>query len=166
MAKKPQRPKPPSKSEKSPGSGSQRLPFEPVRNKKKPEPQGKAKPEPVQAVTPSTRSTSPKPAIPEVVSQRMLRRMAYFCGIPTLLGLITFPLCYVVVSQSWFELPNAAVVLVSLGFFGLGALGLSYGILSSSWDEGQGGTRLGWQEFQTNFGRLRQSWSDRDPKSS
>ncbi len=99
-------------------------------------------------------------AIPEVVSRRMVKRMALFCGLPTLLGLATFPLSYVIVSQGWLELPNVAVLLVSMGGFGLGVLGLSYGALSASWDEDAGGSLLGWPEFRTNFGRVITSWRE------
>lgn len=88
----------------------------------------------------------------------MAQRMALFCGIPTLLGLLTFPSSYYVVSHGWLPLPNVAVVLLSVGFFGLGALGLSYGALSAGWDESEPGSKLGWQEFRVNFSRLTQEW--------
>ncbi|MFN3329643.1 MAG: photosystem II biosynthesis protein, partial [Pyrinomonadaceae bacterium] len=73
--------------------------------------------------------------IPDAVSRRMVSRMAVCSGIPTLLGFVTFPLCYVIVQQQWLELPNVAVVVMSLTLFGLGAVGLSYGVLSASWEE-------------------------------
>jgi hypothetical protein len=92
------------------------------------------------------------------VSQRMARRMVLFCGVPTLLGLLTFPSSYFIISHGWLRLPNIAVVLMSIGLFGLGALGLSYGVLSASWDESEPGSKLGWQEFRVNFGRLTQEW--------
>ena len=65
------------------------------------------------------------------------------------------------------ELPPIAVLLVSLGFFGLGVLGLSYGALSTSWEEGPDqGSLLGIDEFKLNFGRMRQAWKEsRDAKS-
>lgn len=97
-------------------------------------------------------------AIPEIVSQRMVSRMTVCAGVPTLLGLMTFPVSYAIVQHHWFNLPNIAVVLVSLGWFGLGALGLSYGVISASWDEAQAGSWLGWAEFRTNLGRIVQSW--------
>jgi len=49
-------------------------------------------------------------------------------------------------------------VLVSMGFFGLGVLGLSYGVLSASWDENRVGTLLGWQDFTQNLGRTIAAW--------
>jgi hypothetical protein len=97
-------------------------------------------------------------AIPEVVSKRMVRRMALLCGIPTVLGIATFFVSYFLVTNVGLKLPNVAVVLVSMGFFGLGVLGLSYGVLSASWDEDVPGTKLGWQEFTTNLGRMTSAW--------
>jgi hypothetical protein len=88
----------------------------------------------------------------------MIRRMALFCGVPTVLGISTFIVSYVVVTQELFKLPPTAVLLVSLGFFGLGVVGLSYGVLSASWDEDSAGSRLGWGEFRLNFGRMTEAW--------
>lgn len=97
----------------------------------------------------------------------MIRRMALFCGAPTLLGLLTFPASYFALAHDWVHYPHIAVVVTSLGFLGLGALGLSYGLLSASWEEDQSGSKLGWQEFRVNFGRLLQEWRlQREQKNS
>jgi len=135
-----------------------RLPFEPAKkNRKK-----SAKPQP--STSPGSkqegenREKPTETAIPAIVSQRMLRRMALFCGLPTALGILTFIASYVVVSHNWFKLPNVAVVFVSMGFFGLSVLGLSYGVLSASWDEEIPGSKLGWNEFTLNWGRMRSAW--------
>lgn len=88
----------------------------------------------------------------------MARRMGFFCGIPTACGMLTFVLSYFIVTRNIFELPTVAVLLVSLGFFGLGVLGLSYGALSASWDEERVGTWFGWNDFRTNFRRTVESW--------
>ena len=149
------------------------LPFEPRQTRKqlsKKTPTASVEAKKVTA-SPSTKQghsvgTSPQgTAIPEVVSRRMAKRMALFSGIPTVLGVLTFIVSYVIVSQHWFKLPNIAVVLVSMGLFGLGVLGLSYGVISASWDEDRLGSWHGWGEFVTNFGRLRQSWKSRRQKS-
>ena len=97
-------------------------------------------------------------AIPQVVSNRMARRMALLCGIPTFFGMATFVVCYIIKSHAWFNLPNSVVLLVSIGFFGLGILGLTYGVLSASWDEERVGNKLGWQEFKLNWGRMSSAW--------
>jgi hypothetical protein len=84
--------------------------------------------------------------------------MALFCGIPSLLGFLTMPAGYLIITNDWLKLPNAAVILVSMGFLGLGFLGLSYGVFSASWDEERSGTRLGFQEFKLNLGRTIEAW--------
>ncbi len=145
----------------------QRLPFEPRTKRKK---TAKAPPE-IVASPPQTTPKKDKPektqpataksesmAVPEVVSKRMVRRMALLCGVPSFLGIATFFGSYFLVTQAGVNLPNVAVVLLSMGFFGLGVLGLSYGVLSASWDEDVPGTKLGWQEFTINLGRMTSAW--------
>ena len=146
-----------------------RLPFEPAKKHKKPP--AKTKPtaaesvkQPEKAPAAKTKSeqgrrlTKEEMAIPKVVSDRMARRAALFSGTPTFLGVAIFFISYYIVSHGWFKLPNVAVLLVSMGFFGLGVLGLSYGILSASWDEERIGGSLGWQEFKVNLGRMVSAW--------
>ena len=104
--------------------------------------------------------------IPEIVSKRMVRRMALFSGIPTGLGILSFLVFYVIVSQEWFKVPNTVVLILSIGLFGLGVLGLSYGLLSTSWDEDRVGTWWGWSDFTVNFGRLTSAWRSAKQQSS
>ena len=171
MSTEPSRGKGKSPASKAEESSGDRLPFEPRQKRKK---NVKAKPEPApdkataskEAATASPKKDKPKAkaaskesmAIPDVVSKRMVRRMALLCGIPTVLGISTFFVSYFLVTKFGLKLPNVAVVLVSMGFFGLGVLGLSYGVISASWDEDVPGTTLGWQEFTTNWGRLTSAW--------
>jgi hypothetical protein len=112
------------------------------------------------------RSTRDQLGIPKVVSDRMARRMLFFCALPTLLGMLTFVVSYFIVTNGWLKLPNVVVLLVSMGWLGLGVIGLSYGILSASWDEERVGTRLGYEEFLTNFGRLRAAWKASKEKTT
>lgn len=143
---------------------SNRLPFEPSKKRQKsdkqaPIPENESKsPANAKKSEKITPSTTAEMAVPKVVSDRMARRMTVFCGVPTALGMVTFLVSYFVVSHGWFKLPNVAVVLTSMGFFGLGVLGLSYGLLSASWDEEMIGSKLGWQEFTTNWGRMMAAW--------
>lgn len=153
----------------------QRLPFEPTKSRKKQTdsdkeaPSEPAKPEkspsPKVAKTPKTRtSNSPRQprredrAIPEVVSQRMVSRMVFLSGVPLLMAISTFVGSYFIVTNDIFPLPNTAVLLVSMGCFGLSVLGLSYGVLSASWDENLTGSAIGWQEFKINLGRSIDAW--------
>ncbi len=88
----------------------------------------------------------------------MLRRMLAFSGIPTLSGILTFFVSYYLVVNRVVELPSYFVLLVTLGCFGLGVVGLTYGVLSASWDEGRAGDWLGLEEFKVNFGRVTSAW--------
>ncbi len=92
-------------------------------------------------------------AIPEAVSQRMLRRMAILSGAPVFLGVGIFFLAYYLQSRQIVEFPPVAVLLVTMGCFGLGVLGLTYGVLSASWDT-EPGSLVGLSEFKLNFGRV------------
>jgi len=152
-----------SSPEKRPSEASRkgRLPFEPAnKNRNK---SAKTTPAPLAATQnkgESPRQTPSAMGIPPAVSKRMALRMATFCGLPTALGMLSFIASYVAVSHDWFKLPNIAVVLVSMGFFGLGVLGLSYGLLSASWDEEIAGSKLGWNEFTINWGRMTSAWRE------
>jgi Photosynthesis affected mutant 68 len=134
----------------------QSIPFEPPSNKQR-------KPA-VKKGTPIVKPQTPASAtvekgsgyIPEVVSQRMIRRVLVFCGIPVIMGMLVFIGSYFVIINHWFKVPTTVVLFASMGCLGLSVLGLSYGILSASWEEDRmiSGSLLGWQEFQTNFGRM------------
>jgi hypothetical protein len=158
------------------------MPAKPAPN----DPDGKRKPMPFEPRTTQTEKTGKKPVksvstaaaskgagknrpvkasngIPEAVSRRMVRRIAFFSGIPTALGMSTFLLSYLAVSNDWVKLPTYVVLFVSVGWFGLGVLGVSYGLLSASWDEDRLGGWLGFNEFKTNLGRMTEAW--RAPKA-
>ena len=139
------------------------LPFEPTRKRNKKPKATPAKPTETQSESQPSPQEQKKAqaslsAIPEEVSQRMIRRMAFFSGIPTSLGIASFFVFYWIVSRELLELPPYTVVLVSMGLFGLGVLGLSYGLISASWDEGRIGTKFGWEEFKANTKRLISAW--------
>ncbi|HEY9692356.1 MAG TPA: PAM68 family protein [Oculatellaceae cyanobacterium] len=135
-----------------------RLPFEPARKTR----QKSLKTQSASQAITKNPTEKPKPAssgaVPTVVSNRMIRRVAFFSGLPTAMGMLTFIISYLIVSKEWFNLPNVAVVIISISFFGLGVLGLSYGVLSASWDEDRIGNLLGWNEFTTNLGRMTAAW--------
>lgn len=174
-----------------PAQANQRnpLPFEPTKSRKPSEKKvdkkatraaaelpsaakaSKAKSAPVKSVVPAPLNRSAESSskasmtIPDAVSKRMVRRMALFCGIPSILGMSTFVTSYFLVSRDIVELPNVVVVLISMGFFGLGVLGLSYGVLSASWEEDLVGSALGITEFGTNLKRMVGAWRSPDKKS-
>lgn len=148
------------------------LPFEP--NKKRPKPP-KAKATPVTKPQKSNQASKSKKeppftkeemAIPEIVSKRMIRRVAAFCGVPTALGITTLIVSYLLVTSTEIKLPPVAVLLANMGFFGLGVLGITYGVLSASWDEEKPGTLLGLTEFGTNWGRMVDVWRETRKKKT
>jgi hypothetical protein len=145
----------------APKSPRNPLPFEPrqkpKKNPSKSSAQSLKSPEKPQK-SPNKSKQSPQENVPKVVSQRMARRMALFSGIPTALAMSSFFIFYWIIRQEWLEVPPIAVLLVSLGLFGLGVLGLSYGIFSASWDENRVGSWLGWQEFKVNLGQMAAAW--------
>jgi hypothetical protein len=132
----------------------QSLPFEP---KSHSQPAAKPKRSPIVMNKPEQDSaTLADSRIPEAVSRRMIRRAAVCCGGPTVLGMAIFVGAYFLATRG-FKLPNVVVLLSSLGCLGLGVLGLTYGILSASWEENSG-SWLGLQEFQINFERMKQGY--------
>ncbi len=152
-------------------SEDSRLPFEPQKKRQKPAkakatPVTKSKESPVQKDGKKSRLTKEEVAIPKVVSQRMVKRVVGFCGVPTFLGISTLVANYLLVSFTDIKLAPIAVLLVNLGFFGLGVLGISYGVLSASWDEGREGGLLGWQEFTVNWGRMVAAWRENRQKKA
>ena len=93
--------------------------------------------------------------LPEIVANRMLRRILTFGGIP-LIGLFTFFTAYFVLKYKYdITVIPVLVAYSTLGTIGLSTLGISYGIFSSSWDEDIEGTKLGWEEARSNFLRAR-----------
>ena len=153
-------------------SESQResLPFEP-KSKKQPTDKAASSSSQRKPADSQGKKASKQPAkptddagIPEVVSRRMIRRMGIFAGVPTALGMSSFVIAYFLLTRQIVEFPNVVVLLVSLGFFGLGTLGLSYGVLSASWQEDIEGSLLGTEQFSVNFRRLVQGL--KKPKQS
>jgi len=103
----------------------------------------------------ATRSAA-KQAIPDAVANRMARRIAIASGIPSLLGMGVFVLSYWLVSRQIMDVPTGVTLVASGGFFLLGVLGLSYGVLSASW-EPEPGSLFGGEQIGVNISRLRQS---------
>lgn len=89
-------------------------------------------------------------AVPEVVTNRMLRRVILFMGAPVFTGILLFPFFYWLKVKQDVDLPSWVPYLASSLTFGGGLLGISYGIMSASWDPRREGSLLGWTEFQAN----------------
>ncbi|PSS01308.1 hypothetical protein CEY00_Acc22666 [Actinidia chinensis var. chinensis] len=89
--------------------------------------------------------------IPEVVTNRMMSRMGFSVGIPLLIGLLFFPFFYYLKVGLKIDVPTWVPFIVSFVFFGTALLGVSYGIVSSSWDPMREGSLLGWTEAKKNW---------------
>ena len=152
-----------------------RLPFEP-RNKKKSSaaddssanndrvksakrsPKNKQAEKKPRSTSRNSRPNSNLSAIPDVVSKRMGRRMAVFCGIPSALGMSSLFIFYWLKIKEVVDLPPYTAFAVSFGFLGLGVIGLSYGLFSACWDEERIGSTWGVDEFKINLGRTKDAW--------
>jgi drug/metabolite transporter (DMT)-like permease len=111
---------------------------------------GKGKPKPARRSGPSQQ------VIPDAVANRMARRIAIGTGIPTVMGMGVFIGSYLLVSRQIFDVPPGATLAASGGCFFLGLLGLSFGVLSASWEE-KPGSLLGSEQIGLNISRLRSS---------
>ncbi|MEY2643358.1 MAG: hypothetical protein RLZZ611_7 [Cyanobacteriota bacterium] len=112
----------------------------------------------------SSKANRSQQSIPPAVANRMARRIAVATGVPTLLGMATFVASYLLVSRSMLDIPPAVTLVTSGGFFLLGVLGLSYGVLSASWEDAPG-SLLGFEQIAVNVSRLRSSFK-RPPAGS
>jgi len=89
--------------------------------------------------------------IPEVVTNRMIKRIGVFVGLPLAIGVSFFPLFYYMKVVLKWNVPDWLPFITSFFTFGSAALGISYGIVSSSWDPLREGSFLGWTETQKNW---------------
>ncbi|KAK3037625.1 hypothetical protein RJ639_030402 [Escallonia herrerae] len=89
--------------------------------------------------------------IPEVVTNRMIKRMGLSVGAPLSVGLLFFPFFYYLKVGLKIDVPTWVPFIVSFIFFGTALLGVSYGIVSTSWDPLREGSLLGWTEAKKNW---------------
>jgi len=92
--------------------------------------------------------------IPKYVADRMAKRIFFTAGIPTLLGMSVFVISYIIVTRKIAEIPPSSTIAISALFFLLGLGGLSYGILSASWDRSPG-SFLGLENIPLNIQRAK-----------
>jgi len=111
------------------------------------------------------KSTSKKKAtkssgIPKYVANRMARRIVITTGLPTLSGMGVFIGSYYVISRDIAEISPTITLVTSAMCFFVGLLGLSYGILSASWDP-QPGSILGLENIQPNISRIKDAFKSK-----
>ncbi len=100
-------------------------------------------------------------SIPKVVANRMARRIAFTTGLPTLLGMSVFIVSYILIVKGIAEIAPSITLASSAICFLTGLLGLSYGILSASWDE-KPGSILGIENISPNISKLRSAFRPLD----
>ena len=92
--------------------------------------------------------------IPKYVADRMARRIFFTAGIPTILGMSVFVVSYILVTRNIAEIPPSSTIAISALFFLLGLAGLSFGILSASWDK-EPGSFFGIENIPMNIQRAK-----------
>ena len=104
-----------------------------------------------------TASTAVKQeAIPRYVADRMARRVAFFTGLPTIAGMGVFVGSYLLITRGIADIAPGLTLATSGGFFLLGLVGLSFGVLSSSWDPDPGSV-LGLENLKPNLQRMKET---------
>ena len=97
-----------------------------------------------------------KEAIPRYVADRMARRVAVFTGLPTIAGMGVFVGSYLLITQGVADIAPGLTLATSGGFFLLGLVGLSFGVLSSSWEPNPGSV-LGFENLRPNLQRMKET---------
>ena len=92
--------------------------------------------------------------IPKYVADRMARRILVTAGIPTIMGMSVFVVSYIIVTRNIAEIPPSSTIAISALFFILGLAGLSFGILSASWDK-EPGSFFGIENIPMNIQRAK-----------
>ena len=105
----------------------------------------------VQKISPKTKQSN---GIPKYVADRMARRIFFTAGIPTLIGMSVFVVSYIIVTRNIAEIPPSSTIAISALFFLLGLGGLSFGILSASWDK-EPGSFFGIENITMNIERAK-----------
>ena len=105
----------------------------------------------VPTITPKTKQSK---GIPKYVADRMAKRIFFTAGIPTIMGMSVFVVSYIIVTRNIAEIPPSSTIAISALFFLLGLGGLSFGILSASWDK-EPGSFFGIENIPLNIERAK-----------
>ena len=93
-------------------------------------------------------------AVPEIIANRMITRIAGFFGIPVFGGLAIFVGAFFYSKNTDTIVPPYIIAYATQVPFVLGLIGISYAILSASWDEDIEGSLLGFDEIKLNIKRI------------
>ena len=103
------------------------------------------------SISPKTKQPN---GIPKYVADRMAKRIFFTAGIPTFMGMSVFVVSYIIVTRNIAEIPPSSTIAISALFFLLGLGGLSFGILSASWDK-EPGSFFGIENIPMNIQRAK-----------
>ncbi|GAB0490273.1 hypothetical protein MMPV_001505 [Pyropia vietnamensis] len=93
--------------------------------------------------------------LPQKVADRMGRRMAVLGGVPFFVGVAVFLVYFLLAYRFEVRVIPVFVGYSTLFTFGGALVGVTYGIMSASWDEEVEGSFWGWQEAKVNVLRAR-----------
>lgn len=102
--------------------------------------------------------------VPEIVTNRMLQRIAFTVGVPLAFALLLFPIFYYLKIVVKLDVPEWLPLVVSMVTFGTAGFGITYGVVSSSWDPAREGSLLGWKEAQVNWPLIWDKFQGSDKK--
>ena len=102
-------------------------------------------------ITPKAKKST---GIPKYVADRMAKRIFFTAGIPTIMGMSVFVASYIIVTRNIAEIPPSSTIAISALFFLIGIAGLSFGILSASWDK-EPGSFFGIENIPMNIQRAK-----------
>ena len=92
--------------------------------------------------------------IPEPVAQRMGKRMLPFVGVPLFGGMGAFVAFWYFATYKNYEFQPAMVAFSTIAILAVGLIGITYSVMSASWDVEEEGSALGFDEFQKNLGSI------------
>lgn len=107
----------------------------------------------------SLRENPGNAAIPEKVANRMGKRMLPFVGIPLFGGMGAFVAFWYFATYRDLEFEPGAVAASTIAILVVGLVGITYSVMSASWDDDRDGSALGLDEFATNFNNIRSGLS-------
>eukprot|EP00803_Ostreobium_quekettii_P010205 evm.model.scf_854.3 EVM.evm.TU.scf_854.3 scf_854:11394-13779(+) len=96
-------------------------------------------------------SKAPQQEVPSVVSNRILKRILLFTGLPVFFGFLLLPIFYYLKAVKDVDIPNSVVFLTQILTLAAGLLGITYGVVSASWSAERKGSFLGIEEFKANL---------------
>jgi len=93
--------------------------------------------------------------IPEQVAQRMGKRMLPFVGVPLLGGMGAFVGFWYMATYRDVEFQPVLVAGTTIGLLAVGLIGITYSMMSASWDPEREGSVLGTDEFSRNIDNIK-----------